>query len=614
MNVLVFYTRLVLGLLFALFFIMDFRKGDNNSGWAGVASVVALWSSLVVFYFHRQKLLPLSSLKNNFNRLRQLAWTRAFLGFVFIVSGLGNIHDHKYTAGIGILSVGVFLSSPLGNWVFSYSKKPTLQETAMPGYWDRSMTKLAITRTLGLIFIMLSIGAYGINRYSFGHGLLITGVLLVFIHQVGMLFKRILPIHDLNQESGLFGNRVMNGLVFWSRLGFAFFLGLTSIMEFERGNTSTGFAIIATVILLIWPPLLLVFRGQSPSPLSSLKNNFDLYTLAAWLRAFVGALFAVGGFASLADAAFKGSVAILVLGWFLLLPVSSKVFSYGARVPGPSGRRHWGGRQTLLFVTRSLGLFFIVCGIVLYTNREVEDKEAVEMAVVACCLILTGLLFIFCRQIRMLFYGKQASMASPGYDYALPSDEEVFLEEPVQQGSSAPPATTATTTQGSGPSDNGLTKLSVKYHLLQQMSAANKLVVYREFLNELFSLYDFSAKNVFYIDGDEVNGTFEIEGQVYVLCARCGPDKCGHEALLVFNAKIEAKSTWARGIFINDAGFTQEGLATFGQGKRTSIICMDGDDLRLVLHSGLSLVDAIKRKARRAVETNRSFVPLHELV
>lgn len=399
----------------------------------------------------------------------------------------------------------------------------------------------------------------------------------------------------------------MNAIVFWSRIIWAVFLGIGSIPAFQEGETATGLTTLGTTLVLIWPPVLLLYSGKKPSSLASLKHNFDAYTLAAWLRAAVGLLCAMGGFSSLNAKDIQGSVALLLLGWFLLSPLGGKVFSYGQKSPGRSGRRPWGSMQTALFIARSAGLFFIVCGIALYG----DPKGGWEVA--AGCAI-PGLLFVFCRQIRMLFYGRQPSMTAPGYDYAILQDEELFSDEPVQPINAADNVSTAPVSPGLPPASDNLAKLSAKYNELQRMEMRKKIVAYREFLNELFSVYDFSAKNVFYVEGDEINGTFEMEGQVYVLSARCGPEQCRHEDLLVFNAKIEAKSTWARGIFISDAGFTQEGLATFAQGKRTSIICMDGGDLRLVLHSGLSLAEAIKRKARRAVETNRSFVPLHDLI
>jgi hypothetical protein len=189
MNILVFFSRLVLGFFFVLFFIIDFLRGNNHTAWACVAVAASLLASLVPVLYRRQKLAPLSALKNNFNRQRQLAWARAFFGCMFAFSGIGNIYANKQVAGIGLVFLGVFLLSPFGNWVFSYNNEPSSQETGMVYPWDRSMTRLAIIRTLGLIVFLLGMGAYIGNDISLGRVLVIVGLVLVFIRQIDVLFK-----------------------------------------------------------------------------------------------------------------------------------------------------------------------------------------------------------------------------------------------------------------------------------------------------------------------------------------------------------------------------------------------------------------------------------------
>lgn len=84
--------------------------------------------------------------------------------------------------------------------------------------------------------------------------------------------------------------------------------------------------------------------------------------------------------------------------------------------------------------------------------------------------------------------------------------------------------------------------------------------------------------------------------------------------LLIFNSKVEGKSTWARGIFISYSGFSGDALIAFRRGKRTSIIGMDGNDLMLILDGHVTLEDAIRKKSIKAVENNDFFVPLETLL
>ena len=83
------------------------------------------------------------------------------------------------------------------------------------------------------------------------------------------------------------------------------------------------------------------------------------------------------------------------------------------------------------------------------------------------------------------------------------------------------------------------------------------------------------------------------------------------ETLRAFNAKVEDKASWSRGLIISHSGFTADGLRAFGRGK--SVVCMDGLDLYEVLSRRLDLVEIIGLKVRRAAETGVAFVPVREL-
>ena len=60
-------------------------------------------------------------------------------------------------------------------------------------------------------------------------------------------------------------------------------------------------------------------------------------------------------------------------------------------------------------------------------------------------------------------------------------------------------------------------------------------------------------------------------------------------------------------------GFSEDGLHAFRQGRRTNLIGLDALDLYHVLSGNLNLREVLRRKVRRAAETNRVFVPVREL-
>lgn len=81
--------------------------------------------------------------------------------------------------------------------------------------------------------------------------------------------------------------------------------------------------------------------------------------------------------------------------------------------------------------------------------------------------------------------------------------------------------------------------------------------------------------------------------------------------LFAFQGKIDQKAAWARGLFISDSGFTEEGLYAFGRGKR--LICMDSLDLSDALEKALPINHVISRKVRHAAETGHSFGRVRDL-
>lgn len=113
--------------------------------------------------------------------------------------------------------------------------------------------------------------------------------------------------------------------------------------------------------------------------------------------------------------------------------------------------------------------------------------------------------------------------------------------------------------------------------------------------------------------GEQIDGSFELPPETFLLEARWRDSRGGQADLLTFAGKVDGKAQWSRGLFVSYSGFSDDGLHAFAQGRRTGIICMDGLDLTQVLSGGLNLIEVIQRKKRRAAETGRAFVPVREL-
>lgn len=132
------------------------------------------------------------------------------------------------------------------------------------------------------------------------------------------------------------------------------------------------------------------------------------------------------------------------------------------------------------------------------------------------------------------------------------------------------------------------------------------------FLKDLFDAFRMTAREPFRLVGEQIDGSFDLNGETYLLEAKWLNKKVGQAELGAFHAKLDQKASWARGLFVSFNGFTEVGLQAFGNGRR--LICMEGRDLYEAFNRGIALDRAISLKTRHAAETGEVFAPLDKLL
>lgn len=154
---------------------------------------------------------------------------------------------------------------------------------------------------------------------------------------------------------------------------------------------------------------------------------------------------------------------------------------------------------------------------------------------------------------------------------------------------------------------------SLKAELLQvrDLEPHRRGYAFEAFLKRAFDAAGLAAREPFRNTGEQIDGSFVLGNEVYLFEAKWRAALTPAADLHVFHGKLDSKAAWARGIFVSFNGFTPEGLAAFGTGKR--IICMDGRDIYEALERGIPLKSVLERKIRRAAETGHIHVPVREL-
>lgn len=190
-------------------------------------------------------------------------------------------------------------------------------------------------------------------------------------------------------------------------------------------------------------------------------------------------------------------------------------------------------------------------------------------------------------------------------------NDPMFLES--LPGSRPKPETTAEPKKTTL-SDELAQKLSARLIGLFEHPPQRRGYEYERFLTELFAAYGLTPRAPFKLTGEQIDGSFKLHGETYLVEAKWQAGLTGQSDLLTFAGKVSGKATWARGLFISNSGFSEDGLKAFATGRRTNIICADGFDLHQVVHNRLSLIDVFEEKLRRAAETNQAYVPVRELL
>jgi len=134
---------------------------------------------------------------------------------------------------------------------------------------------------------------------------------------------------------------------------------------------------------------------------------------------------------------------------------------------------------------------------------------------------------------------------------------------------------------------------------------------FEKFLTRLFNSFGMEAREGFRLTGEQIDGSFVLHNNVYLVEAKWQNEKTAAADLHVFQGKIGQKAVWTRGVFISNAGFTDDGLNAFGRAK--NIVCIDGLDLSDALTRELPLDLVVEKKVRHASETGKIFARVREL-
>lgn len=160
-----------------------------------------------------------------------------------------------------------------------------------------------------------------------------------------------------------------------------------------------------------------------------------------------------------------------------------------------------------------------------------------------------------------------------------------------------------------------LERLKAEFYVLHSQTNRQQAGLDLEkLLGKLFELHGLAPRSSFRVQGEQIDGSFTLDNQIYLLEAKWVKDPVSEEPLLVFRGKVEGKSAWTRGLFIALNAFSNQALQSIVQGKQPTFLLMDGYDLTVVLEGQCRLDDLLRAKVRYLSEEGKVFVSAREIL
>lgn len=133
-------------------------------------------------------------------------------------------------------------------------------------------------------------------------------------------------------------------------------------------------------------------------------------------------------------------------------------------------------------------------------------------------------------------------------------------------------------------------------------------------LNRLFALHGLAPREAFRIVGEQIDGSFELDHEIYLLEAKWQHNPSPAADLYVFREKVTGKSKFTRGVFLSINGVSKDAQEAITKGKQPTFFIIDGYDMMMLLEDSMDLAAFLRCRQRLLAEEGRVSVPFAELI
>jgi hypothetical protein len=132
-------------------------------------------------------------------------------------------------------------------------------------------------------------------------------------------------------------------------------------------------------------------------------------------------------------------------------------------------------------------------------------------------------------------------------------------------------------------------------------------------LFKLFNLFNLVSRGGFKIIGEQIDGSFELNHEIYLFEVKWRFSPTQERDLSYFRDLITGKSNFTRGVFISINGYTPESKIAIKSGKQPVFFAMDGYDLFQILQGNIRLDEYLRVRSRILAEEGEMFVEYSKL-
>lgn len=134
--------------------------------------------------------------------------------------------------------------------------------------------------------------------------------------------------------------------------------------------------------------------------------------------------------------------------------------------------------------------------------------------------------------------------------------------------------------------------------------------VFERILNGMLSKEKMEPRTSMRPSGEEIDGSFSIGENFYLLEAKWHSSPVPASSLYAFKGKVDGKLTGTVGVFFSMSDYSKEAVDALLCGKELNLILFGRDDLVLIEEEKIDLREAMRVKRRYASNYGQPFYPL----